>query len=331
MATMDTTERGPTKSEMERQIAAFLAERVDRCGRNTLAMYGAYLRSFDRWAVQRALEPYAHQTIRTYIAERARTDRNDTLRNRIRYLKLLCSWLVETGQLEASPFEGRDRVRVPAKKRARRSVYRQADIVALLRATGPTQWKLGLRRSSRRQWSADGPLAREALQARALVLLLVDSALRAAEAAALTCGSVRAALLNVRSKGGHLDTAFISSETRAALLELAGDRADDEPLFRDWNNRPCSVRGLRGIVQRLARRAGVELPERPLHAFRHYAARQWVKAKVPDLVIRQLMRHESLATTQIYTVLSPEELAELHAEASSIGRLLEQAGLRRAA
>jgi site-specific recombinase XerD len=115
------------------------------------------------------------------------------------------------------------------------------------------------------------------------------------------------------------------------LLELAGDRADDAPLFRDWNNRPCSTRGLRGILQRLARRAAVELPERPLHAFRHYAARQWVKAKVPDLVIRQLMRHEALSTTQIYTELSAEELAELHAEASAIPQLLDQAGLKQAA
>lgn len=314
---------------MNDQIAAFLAGRTDTCQPNTLATYRAYLQHYARWVGARP--PYAAATIRAYIAARQAVDRNDTLRNRVRFLRLLCAWLVETDQLEHSPFEGRDRVRTPARKRARRDVYSEAEIVALLRATGPVQWKLAQRASDRRQWTPGGPLEREALQGRALVLLLVDSALRAAEAASLTCGAVRAALLDVRSKGGHLDKAFITEETRTVLLELAGDRADDAPLFRDWNNRPCTTRGLRGIVQRLARRAGVELPERPLHAFRHYAARQWVKAKVPDLVIRQLMRHEALSTTQIYTELSPEELAELHAEASPVAGLMRQAGLRRAA
>ena len=38
-----------------------------------------------------------------------------------------------------------------------------------------------------------------------------------------------------------------------------------------------------------------------LHAFRHYAARKWVKARILDLAIRQLMRHADLTTTQIYT------------------------------
>jgi site-specific recombinase XerD len=71
----------------------------------------------------------------------------------------------------------------------------------------------------------------------------------------------------------------------------------------------------------------VALPERPLHAFRHHAARQWLKAGVPDLTIRQFMRHESLSTTQIYTELDPDELDELHARASPIAALMEQAGL----
>jgi integrase len=312
-------------------LDTFLLARADRCRPATLAMYRAYIGAYLQWAEAGGLAPFAAASVRSYLAARARADRNDTLRNRARYVRLFCSWLVETGQLECSPFEGRERARVPPRTRARRSVYREAEIVALLTATGPSRWKLATRVSERRQWSPDGPLMREALQGRALVLLLVDSALRAAEAAQLTCGHVRAPELRVRSKGGHLDVAFVSRETRAALVELAGDRPDAAPLFRDWKNRAATTRGLRGIVQRLARRAGVELPERPLHAFRHYAARQWVKAKVPDLVIRQLMRHESLSTTQIYTVLSPEELAELHEEASPIRGLMTKAGLKHAA
>jgi site-specific recombinase XerC len=39
------------------------------------------------------------------------------------------------------------------------------------------------------------------------------------------------------------------------------------------------------------------------------------------------MRHELLATTQIYTELDPDELAALHAEASPIADLVARAGL----
>lgn len=315
---------------MDEFIAAFLAGREETCQANTRATYRAYLQAYATWvAASGADDRLAPATLRAYLASR-RTDSNATLRNRARYLRLFCAWLIEQGHLPASPFLGKDRVKMPAKKRVRRAVWSQADVVALLKATAPTQWKRGARRTTRQQWTPGGPMEREALQGRALVLLLVDSALRAAEVCALTCGQVRAPRLTVRSKGGHYDAAFVTATTRAELRELAGDRADGDPLFRDWNNRRCSTTGLRGIVRRLAARAGVPLPPRPVHAFRHYAARQWLKAKLPDLTIRQLMRHEDLSTTQIYTDLDDDDLAELHAEASSIDALMVRAGLKAA-
>lgn len=332
MATTRTETDRPAQSSRvvrEEQIATFLAERVDRCAASTLAMYGSYLRSYDRWSAAHALEPYTSASVKAYIVERAPIDRNDTLRNRIRYLELFCNWLEARGAIGRNPFRGEDAAHVPPRRRRRREVYTEDDVVRLLAATGPTQWKAGERRTARQQWQPDGPMRREQLQGRALVLLLVDSALRAAEAASLTCGQVRARLLLVRSKGGHVDVAFISEETRGVLLELVGVRPDADPLFRDWNNRRCTTRGIRGILGRLATRAGVALPERPLHAFRHYAARQWLKAGVPDLTIRQWMRHESLATTRIYTELDAEELSALHAQASQVGGLLQRAGLKK--
>ena len=312
--------------DVDECIAAFLSGREDTCQANSRATYGAYLRHYAAWAAAAGSGPWLPATIRAYIADR-RSDSNATLRNRVRYLRLLCDWLEAEEELAHNPFRGRNRVLMPAKKRARRQVYTQAEVVALLHATAPVQWKRGERRQQRQQWSADGPLEREDLQGRTLVLLLVDSAMRAAEVCGLDCGQIRAPRLQIRSKGGHLDIAFVSPATRQALLALAGERADDAPLFRDWNNRRCTTRGLRGIVRRLAQRAGVALPPRPLHAFRHYAARQWVKAKLSDLTIRQLMRHESLSTTQLYTVLEPDELATLHADASPIAGLIRLAGL----
>jgi site-specific recombinase XerC len=50
-----------------------------------------------------------------------------------------------------------------------------------------------------------------------------------------------------------------------------------------------------------------------------------LKSGLGDLTIMQLMRHQDLATTRIYTQLDATELAELHAGASPVARMLAAA------
>lgn len=307
------------------QIAAFMKSREDTCRTSTLATYRQCLGAFALWLEERPLNA---ATLSDYLRTlKARKLSQDSQRNAYRMLKTFCRWLVELELLDRDPFIGRSRVLPPPLKRKRRQIYREAEIVQLLHATGAIQWKRD-RRTFREQWQPDGPLEREELQGQALVLLAVDSALRAGEICALSCGQIRAPSLLVESKGGHLDVAFVSSATRAVLWEVAHGRPDEAPLFRNWKGGRCSVAALRGILRRLARRAGVDLPPRPLHAFRHYAAREWLKAKLEDLAIQQLMRHAQLSTTAIYTQLDEDELAELHANANVIPRLLDRAGIK---
>jgi len=165
------------------------------------------------------------------------------------------------------------------------------------------------------------------MQARALVLLLVDTGMRAGEVCRLTCGDLRRPELVVIGKGGHQGVIFLVPQVRLLLEYLALDRPDAAPLFRDWNGRACSVRALRCIVERLAQRANVDLPPRPLHAFRHAAARRWLKAGLPTLAIQQLMRHATVATTMIYCELDTAALETLHANASAVDMLLGRSGL----
>jgi site-specific recombinase XerD len=312
---------------MSAWVRDYMESREESCRPSTLATYQQCLRAFAAWLEDRPLDTVA---ISGYLRTlRARKLSQDSQRNAYRMIKTFCRWLVEQELLDRDPFVGRGRVRPPALKRQRRKIYSEAEIVALLHATGSIQWKLE-RRTVRQQWRPGGPLEREELQGRALVLLAVDSALRAGEIAALSCGQIRAASLLIESKGGHQDAAFVSVATRAVLWELAHDRRDNDPLFRDWSGKRCSVAALRGILVRLARRAGVQLPPRPMHAFRHYAAREWLKASLEDLTIQQLMRHSQLSTTTIYTQLDEDELAELHAKASPAARLLERAGFKAA-
>jgi integrase/recombinase XerC len=300
----------------------FLASREWTCNARSIVQYRQCLKTFGAFVLSKPLVP---PTIEAYLAARKAQGLSvATLQNEHRMLKTYCRWLVAETLLEADPFSGAGRVRAPAHKRRRRRTYSDEQISSMLAAPAPVAANKRSD-STRVRWSKDGPLEREHAQSRALVLLLVDSAMRAGEVAALSCGDLYSDELIVHSKGDHEDVAFITAPTRAALLTLCEGRADEAPLFRDWHGRRCTVRALRGLLERLADRAGVELPPRPLHAFRHYAARQWLKAGREDLIIRQFMRHSQLATTQIYTELDASELAELHAASSPIQRLLSQA------
>lgn len=289
----------------------FLADRRQYCRETTLKSYYGHLKPMAQWAGER---PLCADLVREYLfdlKERGRTE--ETIRNVYRITKTMCRWLYEEELIDRDPFTGRGRVKVAPRSRHRRPTYSDLDIVRLL-AAKPTGWKKE-RVTTRQQWQADGVLARAHIEGKALILLLCDSALRAAEICALNCGDVRANELLVHSKGGDIDRAYISDTTRSMLLEVVSDRDDTAPLFRNWDNERCQ-----------ARWAGVKMPARPLHAFRHWAARKWLAAGLSDLTIQKLMRHRQVTTTQIYIGDGDtESIARQHAQASPIAVLLLQA------
>lgn len=318
----------PGDHAVARLVSAFLLSRERAgCRASTLALYRHWLGAYQKWVGERALEDavFAPDTLAAYLhALRTRGLAQDTLSTNYRVLKTLCRWLVEQGELARDPFNGPGKVPPPPLRKLRRAVWSDDDIARMLSCTAPVTW---LKRVSptrpRTRFTAE--LERERRQARALILLLCDTAMRAGEVAGLTCGQLRKPELVIVGKGGHEGVVFVGPETRQELTPLLEGRPDDAPLFVLRNGRPSSVRALREMVVRLALRAGVEVPARPLHAFRHFAARKWKKKKLPDLTIMELMRHANLSTTQIYTQLATDELAAIHAEASPIADLLRAA------
>ena len=75
-----------------------------------------------------------------------------------------------------------------------------------------------------------------------------------------------------------------------------------------WGMSAASLKGQHGL-QALFRAAGCPLPARPWHALRHTYASHYVMAGGNILVLRQLLGHSSVETTQIYAHLAPDYLA----------------------
>ncbi len=325
MATKDLDRQFLTSSVHDAtasQLRDFLTSR-SFCRPTTRKLYTSFVRSFGRHVQERPIDGASCTAYLQHLRDRGVA--NATLHNAYRHLKTLCRWLVEHDRIAQNPFVGKGRVPVIRVELTWQRTLPESAVIQLLATTYKVpRWKRE-RRTTRAQWWPEGPLAREALQGRALVLLLVDSAMRAGEICKLRCDDVRQWQLVVDGKGGHKGPGLMTPLTRETLVELAGDRDDSDPLFRNWVGGRCTVGTLRSILVRLARRAGVRLPPRPLHSFRHYAAREWLRNKVSDQAIQQMMRHKDITTTQLYTKLPPDQLAELHAEASPVARLLAAA------
>lgn len=303
--------------KMESYLDSFLAERELFCSVATLATYRATLGPFVRWLDGRTIDGAA---ISAYLVSIKRKQAApDTIHNAWRMIKTFVRWLLEEELLAKNPYTGKGRAKPPKRPRQHRVVYSEAEIVALLACVPPA------RKSARIRAAAKNSAQHDHTRSQTLVLLLVDTAMRAGEAAGLTCGQIRRDAVVITGKGGHQGRVYLRPATRAALLALASDRTDGDRLFLDWHNRPATVVALRGGLERLAARAGVTLPPRPLHAFRHWAARRWKAAGLSEEEVQHLLRHASIETTRIYTGQETPRLDERHALASEVDSLLAQA------
>jgi site-specific recombinase XerD len=164
-----------------------------------------------------------------------------------------------------------------------------------------------------------------ALRDRALVETAYAAGLRISELAAAELGNLdlRRGELRVLGKGRKERIGLLGRPARDALEAylaegrpvLAARRSPlDEPttaVFLNHLGAPLGVRGLRGRLDRLRRLAGLPEGVSP-HTLRHSFATHLLEGGADLRVVQELLGHESLATTQVYTHVSPARLQEAY-------------------
>jgi site-specific recombinase XerD len=163
-----------------------------------------------------------------------------------------------------------------------------------------------------------------AIRDRAIVETAYAAGLRISELASADLGSLdlRRGELRVLGKGRKERIGLLGRPARAALagyLEdgrpaLLGRRTRHGPdvvdpveIFLNHRGEPLGVRGLRYRLDLLRQRAGLPVGVSP-HTLRHSFATHLLEGGADLRVVQELLGHESLATTQIYTHVSPARL-----------------------
>jgi site-specific recombinase XerD len=167
-----------------------------------------------------------------------------------------------------------------------------------------------------------------ALRDRALVETAYAAGLRISELASATLGALdlRRGEIRVLGKGRKERIGLLGRPARRAIAEYLEDgrpillerRAGAEPppveIFLNHLGGPLGVRGLRYRFDRLCARAGLPVGVSP-HTLRHSFATHLLDGGADLRVVQELLGHENLATTQIYTHVSPGRLQAAYREA----------------
>ena len=161
----------------------------------------------------------------------------------------------------------------------------------------------------------DGPLVD---RDRAILELLYSSGLRLAELTDLDLGDVdmQDATVRVTGKGNKDRVVPVGSRALQALTRWHKSRAamagPDEPaLFVSNRGTRLSRRSVQARVDHWARRQGIDSKVYP-HLFRHSFATHLLESSHDLRGVQELLGHANISTTQVYTHLDFQHLAQIY-------------------
>ena len=280
-------------------LAAWL-ETLTRVSGSTRAVYDRDMRAAVEWLERSGcVEPSAVRrlVLRRYLADLdTRGYARRTISRKVSVLRRYFDWARRVGLVQNDPTAGLSAPRGEAKLPR---ILRGSELDALVegRATGGDD---------------DARNRRD----RAIVEVLYGSGLRVSELCGLTVGSVdliRSAV-TVWGKGSKQRRVPLSAPAVEALrewldrgrseFEKAGSPAD--VMFLNQRGRALGPRDVRRILDRRSL-----TPTNP-HALRHTFATHLLDGGADLRAVQELLGHEDLSTTQIYTRVSRERLREVH-------------------
>lgn len=151
----------------------------------------------------------------------------------------------------------------------------------------------------------------------AIITLFLNCGLRVSELAGISLSDIDSDItkLKVTGKGSKQRMVYLNDACRNALMDYLKIRPNDiknphrDALFISRNRNRLSVKTIQWMVYKRLKEAGLEGREMSVHKLRHTAATLMYQHGHTDVrVLKDILGHEDLSTTQIYTHISNEQM-----------------------
>ena len=159
----------------------------------------------------------------------------------------------------------------------------------------------------------------------AILMLFLNCGIRRSELVGLNLTDVYEDRIRVIGKGNKERFVYFGSACRKAIDSYLEERkkqvlSDNRALFGSRDSNRISVSAVHRLVKKALQQAGLDPTQFSAHKLRHTAATMMLSGGVDVKTVQEVLGHESLNTTQIYTHIESTEL-KIAAEANPLARL----------
>lgn len=159
----------------------------------------------------------------------------------------------------------------------------------------------------------------------AILMLFLNCGIRRSELVGLNLTDVYEDRIRVVGKGNKERFVYFGTACRKAIdayLEERNQRVltDNRALFGSRDNNRISVTAVHRLVKKALLQAGLDSTQFSAHKLRHTAATMMLSGGVDVKTVQEVLGHENLNTTQIYTHIENTEL-KIAAEANPLSKL----------
>lgn len=158
-----------------------------------------------------------------------------------------------------------------------------------------------------------------------IITLFLNCGLRISELIGLDIGDIQGDALRVLGKGNKTRIVYLNDACKAALERYLAVRRpitgkDAQALFLSSRNQRISRSNVHALVKKHISHAGLDSSEYSSHKLRHTAATLMLQNGVDVKAVQEVLGHEHLNTTEIYTHIDNESL-RVAAKANPLGRV----------
>lgn len=158
-----------------------------------------------------------------------------------------------------------------------------------------------------------------------ILTIFLNCGLRISELIGLNITDIQGDALRVLGKGNKVRIVYLNDACKAALDRYLAVRRpisgrDQNALFLSSRNQRISRSNVHALVKRHLSQAGLDSSQYSSHKLRHTAATLMLQNGVDVKAVQEVLGHEHLNTTEIYTHIDNEAL-RVAARANPLGRI----------